>query len=219
MTNPSESVDFQQALNNSAHFLRQNRPSEAVQLLEPLHEEQPTHPDVAINLGGAYILQRKWNKAVKILGKAAVANPENAMLWTNLAAAELGNLQTAGPRQQERAIRAYERALQVDPTVPNVHYHLGLIYKERGELMRASAFFQRALEVNPNDKDARHWIDRLQQLSIQEQRAREQQLQNADGTDDGAAPNSVGDEQIDDDLHHDGPHRDGNGGNTNGATQ
>lgn len=185
MTNSNESVDFQQMLNNSAHFLRQNRPSEAVQLLEPLHEEQPTHPDVAINLGGAYILQRKWNKAVKILGKAAVANPENAMLWINLAAAELGNLQTAGPRQQDRAIRAYERALQVDPSAPNVHYHLGLIYKERGELMRASAFFQRALEVNPSDKDARHWIDRLQQLSIQEQRALEQQGQTADTGKDG----------------------------------
>lgn len=198
MTNSNESVDFQQMLNNSAHFLRQNRPSEAVQLLEPLHEEQPTHPDVAINLGGAYILQRKWNKAVKILGKAAVANPENAMLWINLAAAELGNLQTAGPRQQDRAIRAYERALQVDPSAPNVHYHLGLIYKERGELMRASAFFQRALEVNPSDKDARHWIDRLQQLSVQEQRSREQQEQATAAEDDGIEADAPDNARSDD---------------------
>ncbi len=167
--------DFQQTLNDSAHLLRQNRPEEAVRLLEPLHKERPNHPDVAINLGGAYILQRKWNRATKILGKAAVANPDNAMLWTNLAAAELGNLQTAGPRQQERAIRAYERALQIDPTVPNVHYHLGLIYKERGEIMRAAAFFQRALEVDPADRDAQHWIDRLDRISLEEQRALQQE--------------------------------------------
>lgn len=184
MKNSSESADFHQILNNSAHYLRQNRPSEAIQLLEPLYDDRPTHPDVAINLGGAYILQRKWNKAAKVLAKAAVANPENAMLWTNLGAAELGNLQTAGPRQQERAIRAYERALQVDPMAPNVHYHLGLIYKERGELMRASAFFQRALEVNPNDQDATYWIGRLEQLSIEEQRARQEQQQITDGNSD-----------------------------------
>lgn len=193
MTNQNESAEFQRKLNDSAHYLRQNQPQEAASLLEPLHAEDPTHPDVAINLGGAYILQRKWNRAVKILGKAAVANPENVMLWTNLAAAELGNLQTAGPRQQDRAIRAYERALQVDPSAPNVHYHLGLIYKERGELMRACAFFQRALEVNANDKDARYWITRLENLSVAEQRARQQEEQAADESE----PSAGNDDDVD----------------------
>lgn len=174
MTNFENSTDFQQQLNESAYLLRQNRPQEAAQLLEPLYEQAPSHPDVAINLGGAYILQRKWNQAVKVLGKAAIANPDNAMLWTNLGAAELGNIQMAGPRQQERAIRAYERALQADPTAPNVHYHLGLIYKDRGELMRASAFFQRALEVNATDRDARYWLDQLGKLIAQEQAERRQ---------------------------------------------
>jgi tetratricopeptide (TPR) repeat protein len=42
-----------------------------------------------------------------------------------------------------------------------VHYHLGLIYKERGDLSRALAYFQEALAVNPNDRDALHWIERL----------------------------------------------------------
>jgi tetratricopeptide (TPR) repeat protein len=60
-------------------------------------------------------------------------------------------------------------ALKVDPEAPNVHYHLGLIYKERGELNRASAFFQRALEVNPTDRDARYWLDRLSALLLEAQ--------------------------------------------------
>jgi len=174
MTNSENSTDFQQQLNESASLLRQNRPQEAADLLQPLYKQAPGHPDVAINLGGAYILQRKWNMAVKVLGKAAVANPDNAMLWTNLAAAELGNIQSAGPKQQERAIRAYERALQADSSAPNVHYHLGLIYKDRGELVRACAFFQRAVEVNPSDKDARYWIDQMGKLIAQERAQRQQ---------------------------------------------
>jgi tetratricopeptide (TPR) repeat protein len=55
----------------------------------------------------------------------------------------------------------------VNPEVPNAHYHLGLIYRERGELTRAAAFFQRALEVDPADRDARYWLDRLT-LMLQE---------------------------------------------------
>jgi len=161
MTNSEQPLDFQQALSESARLLHQNRPGEAVKLLEPLYQAAPAHPDVAINLGGAYILQRRWNQAVRVLRKAAEALPDHAMIWTNLAAAELGNLQTAGPKQQERAIQAYERALQADPQAPNVHYHLGLIYKDRGDLPRAAAFFQQALAVHPGDKDARYWLERL----------------------------------------------------------
>lgn len=186
MTTPDQPTDFQQTLQQSAQLLHQNRPGEAAALLEALYKRAPTDPDVAINLGGAYILQRRWNRAARVLSKAAEANPDNAMVWTNLAAAELGNLQMAGPQQQERAIRAYERALQADPHAPNVHYHLGLIYKERGELNRACAFFQRALEVQPADKDARLWLERLTAMIAAEQQARAK-AEHADNQDPGPA--------------------------------
>lgn len=161
MSNQEQNLEFQQALNESARYLTQNRPGEAIDKLAPLYEQKPEDPDVLINLSGAYILQRKWDKAVRLLEKGVKVHPKNAMLWMNMGAAQLGRLETAGPRQQERAIGAYQKALQANPETPNAHYHLGLIYKERGELVRAAAFFQRALEVNPKDRDARTWLDRL----------------------------------------------------------
>ena len=156
-----DEIEFNRALNESARLLQQNRPDEAENKLLPLYDEDPEHADVLINLSGAYILQRKWDKAVKLLNKGAKAHPNNAMLWMNLGAAQLGRLETAGPQQQERAIAAFQRALQANPETPNAHYQLGLIYKERGEMVRAAAFFQRALEVDPSDRDARYWLDRL----------------------------------------------------------
>ena len=166
-----EPASYRDILNRSAALLRQNRPGEALQLLEPLQNQIEPDPDLAINLGGAYILQRKWDKAVKVLKAASVATPDNVMIWVNLGAAYLGRLETAGPAHQKRAIAAYEQALRLDPLVPNVHYHLGLIYKERGEINRASAFFQRALEVNPADKDARYWMKRLDKIERKLKRA------------------------------------------------
>lgn len=162
MTNLNQPEEFQRALSEGAWLLRQNRPQEAMDRLLPLYEMAPTNPDVAINLGGAYILQGKWNKAERVLSRAAQLHPDNVLIWINLGAAHLGRLELSGPQQQERAIRAYERALELDPQTPNVHYHLGLIYKDRGDLDRAVAAFEQALAANPADADAKYWLSWLQ---------------------------------------------------------
>lgn len=156
-----QAEEFNRALAEGAWLLRTNQPAAAVDKLLPLYEQAPSNPDVAINLGGAYILLAKWNKAVRVLSKAAELHPDNAMLWSNLGAAYLGRLELAGPAQQQRAIRAYTRALEVDPAARNVNYHLGLIYKSRGDLAEAIVCFERELALNPADKDAQYWIDRL----------------------------------------------------------
>lgn len=160
----SQSEEFKRALAESAWLLRINQPQAALEKLLPLYEQAPTNPDVALNLGGAYILMAKWRKAEQVLGKAAQLHADNAMIWANLAAAHLGRLELSGPQQQERAIRAYKRALEIDPKAPNVHYHLGLIYKERGQLAEAIEWFRGALAVNPADRDAAYWIERLSTL-------------------------------------------------------
>ena len=149
------------ALNESARLLRANQPAEAMALLRPWQARFPTHPDLAINLGGAYILQRQWDRAVGVLEPAAQANLDNAMLWTNLAAAYLGALETAGPQQQRQAIAAYEQALAADPQAPNVHYHLGLIYAEQRAWDQARTYFEQAVAVRPQDRHAQHWLARI----------------------------------------------------------
>ncbi len=100
--------------------------------------------------------------AVPVLEAASLLEPDNVMVWTNLAAAYLGKLPLANTKEQDRAIAAYERALALDAHVPHVHYNLALIYVERKDFDRAAAHFYRALETDPNDRDARHYLDRLQ---------------------------------------------------------
>lgn len=173
MTDQTDSPVVRQALSASAQLLQQNQPQEVIELLQPLYEANPGHADLAINLGGAYVLLRKWDDAVDILTPAAEANPGNAMLWSNLAAAHLGRLELAGPRAQLQAIEAYKHALQADPKAPNVHYNLGLIFKERGELDRAMVMFERALDINPNDKDAAYWLERIERVLLEAQAEQE----------------------------------------------
>lgn len=149
-------------LNKGARLLYQRRPGEAALALEEAYALDPENVDVAINLGGAYVMQGRFSKAVPVLEAASRQAPDNSMVWTNLAAAYLGRLELSSREMQDKAIAAFERALQANPGAPNVHYNLGLIYKERGDLKRAFAHFRRALETDPNDRDARLWLDWIQ---------------------------------------------------------
>ncbi|MCB0039748.1 MAG: tetratricopeptide repeat protein [Caldilinea sp.] len=185
MAEDKQAEEFNRSLAEGAWLLRSNEPEAALEKLLPLYEQAPTNADVAINVGGAYVMLAKWNKAVRVLSKAAELHPENAMLWVNLAAAHLGRLELAGPQQQERATRAYERALAVNPAAPNVHYSLGLIYKERGELERAIEYFDQAQRVDPTDRDAQRWIARLTAILLAAQEAAAGG--DSDGAEDGAA--------------------------------
>ncbi|GAB4533165.1 MAG: hypothetical protein Kow0063_14730 [Anaerolineae bacterium] len=156
-----------QLLNQGAELLRQKRPVEAANQLDLAWQLDPESIEIAINLGGAYVMQGRHREAVRVLEEAIRLEPDNVMVWINLAAAYLGPLETSGEEGQIKAIRAFEKALSLDPEAPSVNYNLGLIYKQRGEIQKAAAHFWRALDVDPFDNDARV---RLRQLGHEDTR-------------------------------------------------
>jgi cytochrome c-type biogenesis protein CcmH/NrfG len=151
----------QRLLNEGARLLRERQPGEATSRLERAWRLDPGSIEVAINLGGAYVMQGRHEKAANVLEEASRREPKNVMIWINLAAAYLGRLEDSSEEDQLKAITAFEKALTLNPEAPSVNYNLGLIYKERGEKERAAAHFWRALDVDPSDGDAR---TRLRQL-------------------------------------------------------
>jgi tetratricopeptide (TPR) repeat protein len=130
--------------------------------LERLWKERPDDVLVAINLGGACILNKQFKRAIPILEAVIEREPLNAMLWTNLGAAYLGNPVLATRKEQDKAIAAFQRALECDLSAPNVAYNIGLIYRDRNEITDAIHWFTRALQTNPLDHDARRILERLQ---------------------------------------------------------
>ena len=167
--------EVKRLINEGARLLAQRKAKEAAPLLEKAFYLDPESLEVKINLGGAYILLGRFQDAIPILEEAARQAPDNAMVWTNLAAAYLGHLDHSTPEQQDAAIAAFKRALEADSRAPNVDYNLGLIYLKRGDLTTALAHFQRALEVNPDDKDAAYYVKTLQaKLSAQPQEQKEE---------------------------------------------
>lgn len=153
---------FFDLLRQGTQALQRGDASVAVTLLEQAQQHAPDdHPDLALNLAGAYILSKKFKQAILLLEPLSEREPHNAMVWTNLGAAYLGNPVLAKDKDQQRAIRAFEKALEINPAAPNVAYNLGLIYIDRQNKAQALHWFRRAVQANPQDRDARNYIKKL----------------------------------------------------------
>jgi tetratricopeptide (TPR) repeat protein len=162
--NPSQGSHRAQAfrqLNHGAQLLRQGKAHEAVPYLEQAHQLSGDSVPVLLTLGGAYIMTGRHKEAIPLLERAQEMEPDNAMVWINLGAAYLGNPNLATSEQQMQAIEAFQRALELNPAAPSVHYNLGLIFADRDEIDLAIAAFRQALQVNPLDDDARLWLRKL----------------------------------------------------------
>jgi tetratricopeptide (TPR) repeat protein len=152
---------FQALFKRGTELLHRGKAQKATPLLEQAHKLDPSHVDAAVNLSGAYILTKKFKKAVAILEPISRQMPDDAMIWTNLGAAYLGNPVLAGDGEQKRAIAAFKQALEINPAAPHVAYNIGLIYRDRQQIDQAIDWFQRAVQTNPRDQDARNILRRL----------------------------------------------------------
>jgi tetratricopeptide (TPR) repeat protein len=167
LTKMNESIEndeksFETLFGNGTELLHQGKVAEAVPLLEKAHEIQPQDVDTGINLAGAYILTKKFKKAVKVLEPLSEENPDHPMIWTNLGAAYLGNPVLANDEEQLKSIAAFESALALNPVAPSVAYNIGLIYRDRREYDKAIDWFQKAVQHNPRDQHARNLLVKLQ---------------------------------------------------------
>lgn len=56
--------------------------------------------------------------------------------------------------RRDDALGALSRAVEIDPTLDEAHYYLGLLHQRLGQLDVAIANFKRTIELNPVDPDA-----------------------------------------------------------------
>ncbi len=160
--------DLKKLFKQGTQLLHQGRVQDSLPFLRQAYELDGKHVDAGINLAGAYIMKKQFRQAVAVLESLREVAPHNAMLWTNLGAAYLGNPVLARDRDQQKAIAAFEKALEIDPAAPSVAYNIGLVYRDRKDIEQAIRWFQRAVQANPRDRDARSLLRRLRASSEEE---------------------------------------------------
>ena len=161
MSNPDPDERFHRLLRKGTTLLRQGNSSDALPYLKEAHTLDPDNFDAALNLSGALILEGKFSKAVPILERLSEERPDNPMIWTNLGAAYLGNPVLAVDRHQQKAIKAFKRALEIDPEATSVAYNIGLIYRDRDQTEEAVHWFREAVKADRHDQDAQRILAHL----------------------------------------------------------
>ncbi|MCC6148058.1 MAG: tetratricopeptide repeat protein [Anaerolineaceae bacterium] len=91
----------------------------------------------------------RWEEASSFLEKATRRDPKLAVAWQQLGLAESQLAFEGRTGAMDRAIQAFQRAVQIDPYWVLHQTNLAALYREDGDLFQARSQFERALEKAP----------------------------------------------------------------------
>lgn len=105
----------------------------------------PTDPLIQSRLGLVFAANQLWPQALVVFQNASLLDPENPLplLYQGVAHEELGAL--------DRAQQFYAQTTKQHPSFPQGFARLGDIALRRGDLVVATAAFQKLIELAPNE--------------------------------------------------------------------
>jgi choline-sulfatase len=128
----------------------------AIASFRSLLKDEPGNATFRRSLAAALRKSSRTAEANALLAGLEGAAPDDPLLWHEQAVvlAEVGKL--------DLAVRAEERAIALNPVLPELHNHLGVLQARRGAAPLALRAFTRATELDPNN--GRAWNNRANAL-------------------------------------------------------
>jgi tetratricopeptide (TPR) repeat protein len=123
---------------------------EVVAMLEDVLREDPEVIDAWFMMGTHYLRHGEPRKAIPYFQKTLSLKADYDLAVINLARA----YRAVG--DDEAALAGFERYLQIDPKDAYVHYQIGELWMDRGDLAKAEQVFRHALEIDPKVAAARN---------------------------------------------------------------
>ncbi len=114
----------------------------------------PNHPEFHLILGNFYLDKKEYDKAEESFRKAWEAG------HSPLALRDLGILYLMKD-ELDKAEEYLRRAISEKPDIKMAHYHLALIWEQRGDMWKAVKEYEKELEVNPDNFKAHFNVARL----------------------------------------------------------
>jgi cytochrome c-type biogenesis protein CcmH/NrfG len=122
------------------------RVDEGIKELETAVSLKDDDYDARVTLGMAYRQRGDYPKAITNLRKATELKPTQAVGWSNLGVALS---KTADKSDKEESVRAFKKAIDLDPKSGQNHFNLAVVYRQQKHVDDAIAEYQAAVELDP----------------------------------------------------------------------
>jgi protein O-mannosyl-transferase len=137
-------------------FERQHKPDSAEQSFRRAIELQPDYDEALNNLGVAIVRQGNIASGIELFQRALAVNPDYADAHVNW-----GNALVRSGRQSD-AIPHYEAALAIRSKDADAYLNWGVALAQQAKFPDAALKFRQALAANPNQVEARQYLEKLQ---------------------------------------------------------
>ncbi len=119
--------------------------TEKVAALVTSYQEDPKNPETLFELGEAYFLAGEWQQGLDWFLKLVEVDPANVHAWTDIGTSHY-NLE-----RSEEAKAAWQKALDLAPDDPQLHYNMGFLYanSETPDFDAAKREWQTVLDLAP----------------------------------------------------------------------
>jgi tetratricopeptide (TPR) repeat protein len=159
-----ELASKQNATNASEVAASNPSDEQSIATIEGLAKEQPENTEVLISLGDAYLQKNRDPEAIAAYERALQVSEQTLSPQAALdATAKYNLLMSIGSLWQKQnnfsqARDAYTRAEVINSGFADLHYNLGIVNNELGDLSRSEAEYQKTLTIDPNFSDARYGL-------------------------------------------------------------
>ncbi|MBW2542671.1 MAG: tetratricopeptide repeat protein [Deltaproteobacteria bacterium] len=135
--------------------LGMGKDAEARKYLTAAHELMPTHHDILRNLVRLDQKENRFAESVARVDEAVQSEPENAKLRT------LSGLVALMDDRGEDAEKAFQKAIELDPTDSAGYEQLARLYAKTGRLSEAVTTYEAAIEARPEDPNLHYFLGTL----------------------------------------------------------
>jgi len=124
--------------------------------LERVAPIDPQNPAIFYNLGVAYLFLKREGEALAEFEKCVQLRADYVEAWYNM-----GQICMIKQKDFSRALHCFETAATIRPDYIGAHHQRGVAYDLLGDPQRALECWERTLELDPENKQARENIQRL----------------------------------------------------------
>lgn len=155
---PRISVLYSQALTAQALRVSSKNPEKVEPLLLKALQEDPNNVRARFELGSLYLARHDYSKAIQTYRNVIERDPQFHRAMFNLAYAY------AAKKDYNKAEQMYHRVIELSPPYEDeALFNLAIVQAKQGKTNQGIASLEKALIMNPNNKDAKNYLQKLKE--------------------------------------------------------